>query len=164
MWSFHVYPLFHACVNISGPLQKPKLNEWKRYKIENMCSTPLLQYIMFREAFHFSPLLFLNPGKTDSTTGLWVQQTQSSKRKPQTQQAKVPRSLSNQILLPLNDFLIRNHAFQKGARAVGSSRTSTTRTLCSSPFVSQEFSGGLTGQLCHCNRGNRCSGSKTRLP
>ena len=87
--SVHIHPLFHACFNISGPLQKPKLNEWKRYKIENMCSTPLLQYIMFGEAFHFSPLLFLNPGKTDSTTGLWVQQTQSSKRKPQTQQSKV---------------------------------------------------------------------------
>ena len=77
---------------------------------------------------------------------------------------RFPRSLSNQILLPLNDFLVRNHVSQKGARAVGSSRTTTTRTLCSSPPVSQEFSGCLTGQLCLCNRGNRCSGSKTRHP
>ena len=147
MWSFHVHPLFHACVNISGPLQKPKLNEWKRYRCFPFLTPPLL-----------------NPGKTDSTTGLWVQQTQSSKRKPQTQQAKVSTIIEHQILLPLNDFLVINHVSQKGARAVGSSRTSTTRTLCSSPPVSQQFSGGLTGQLCLCNRGNRCSGSKTRHP
>ena len=129
-----------------------------------MCSTPLLQYIMFGEAFHFSPLLFLNPGKTDSTTGLWVQQTQSSKRKPQTQQSKVSTIIEQSDTFASQWFLVRNHAFQKGARAVGSSRTTTTRTLCSSPPVSQEFSGGLTGQLCLCNRGNRCSGSKNRHP
>jgi len=56
----------------------------------------LFMFIHFFTLVSISLGLFKNQssmigkGKTDSTTGLWVQQTQSSKRKPQTQQSKEP--------------------------------------------------------------------------
>ena len=102
MWSFHVHPLFHACVNISEPLQKPKLNEWKRYRCFPFLTPPLL-----------------NPGKTDSTTGLWVQQTQSSKRKPQTQQAQVSANIEQSNTLSFNGCLRQISCFSNRSQSCG---------------------------------------------
>ena len=102
MWSFHVHPLFRACVNISEPLQKPKLNEWKRYRCFPFLTTPLL-----------------NPGKTDSTTGLWVQQTQSSKRKPQTQQAQVSANIEQSNTLSFNGCLRQISCFSNRSQSCG---------------------------------------------
>ena len=119
MRSVHIHPLFHACVNISGPLQKPKLNEWKRYKIENMCKYAFITIHNVSRRFLFLTPPFLNPGKTDSTTGLWVQQTQSSKRKPQTQQAQVSANIEQSNTLSFNGCLRQISCFSNRSQSCG---------------------------------------------
>ena len=102
-----------------GLFKNQNLMSGKGTKLKICVNTPLLQYIMFREAFHFSPLLFLNPGKTDSTTGLWVQQTQSSKRKPQTQQAQVSANIEQSNTLSFNGCLRQISCFSNRSQSCG---------------------------------------------
>ena len=62
---------------------------------------------------------FLNPGKTDSTTGLWVQQTQSSKRTPQTQQSKVSTIIGQSDTFASQWFLGQKSCFSKRSQSCG---------------------------------------------
>ena len=69
--------------------------------------------------FSFLTPPFLNPGKTDSTTGLWVQQTQSSKRKPQTQQAKVSTIIEQSDSFASQWYLSQKSCLSKRSQSCG---------------------------------------------